>query len=65
MKFSLSNYWKPTPKKIRKIADAFLASAMCMATFSFFSDYKEFALYIMLISGVAKFISNFFADEAQ
>jgi hypothetical protein len=63
MKFSWEGYWKPTPKGIRKIADSILASAMCMATYSFFGDYKQFALIVMIVAGASKFVSNFFTDD--
>ena len=48
MKFSLSGYWEPTPKKIRKIADAILATATLISTYSFFNDNKGFALSVMI-----------------
>jgi hypothetical protein len=63
MKFSWFGYWKPTPVEIRKIADSVLASATLISTYSFFSNNEKFALSVMIISAVAKFLSNFFTDD--
>ena len=65
MKFTWKGYWEPTPKKIRKIADAILATATLISTYSFFNDNKGFALSVMIISSLAKFLSNFFADDNE
>ena len=63
MKFSWFGYWKPTPVEIRKVADSILASATLISTYSFFNDNKEFALMVMIVSAVAKFLSNFYTDD--
>lgn len=63
MKFSWFGYWKPTPVEIRKIADSILASATLVSTYSFFDNNEKFALSVMIISAVAKFLSNFFTDD--
>jgi hypothetical protein len=65
MKFCLNSYWAPTPKKIRKIADSLLASAMLVSSFAFVNDYKTIAIVVMITTGVAKFVSNFFADDTE
>jgi len=65
MKFCLKSYWAPTPKKIRKIADSLLGSAMLLSSFAFVNDYKTIAIVVMITAGVAKFFSNFFADDTQ
>ena len=63
MKFGWRQYWKPTPKLIRKFADALLAGALTISTISFASDYKNIAIAILTISGIAKFLSNFFSED--
>ena len=63
MKFSWKDYWKPTPKGIRKLADALLAAAMTVSTFAMINDYPKLAGIIMITAGIAKFFSNFFTDE--
>ena len=65
MKFGWKNYWDPTPKNIRKIADSLLASATVISTFAFYTDYKTLAMTVMIVSALAKFVSNFFTDDAQ
>lgn len=65
MKFTLKSYWAPTPKKIRKIADSMLGSAMLVSGFAFINDYKTISTVVMIVAGVAKFFSNFFADDTQ
>ena len=63
MKFSWNSYWKPTPKDIRRFADALLAGAMTISAFSAFNDKPKLALTIMIVAGLAKFLSNFFAED--
>jgi len=65
MKFNLTStaYWAPTPKKIRKIADSILAGAVTVSTFAAFNDHAKLATAVMIIAGMAKFISNFFENE--
>lgn len=65
MGFSWKSYWEPTPKRIRKFADALLAGAMTVSTFAMINDYPKLATGIMIIAGVAKFVSNFFTDEPE
>lgn len=65
MKFKLSSksYWQPTPKNIRKFADSLLAGAMTVSTFAFINDHANIATVVMIVAGVAKFLSNFFTDD--
>jgi uncharacterized PurR-regulated membrane protein YhhQ (DUF165 family) len=74
MKHLINNYWKPTPKKWRKIGDAILATGT-FVTAGALLEYdkmkeiftpKEVKVIIVLafVLGVAgKFITNFFKDE--
>jgi hypothetical protein len=63
MKFGISGYWKPTPKKIRKIADSLSAAALAVSAFSFVSDYKVVAYIVLATAFIGKFISNLFSEE--
>lgn len=63
MKFSWKGYWGPTPKGIRKIADALLAGAMTVSTIGFVNDYKTISIVVLIVAGVAKFLSNFFTED--
>jgi uncharacterized PurR-regulated membrane protein YhhQ (DUF165 family) len=73
----LSHYYKPTPKKWRKIGDALLATTTFLTGGGLiaFDQLKEvytpkeirIAIFICLILGVvSKFLTNFFkADEVD
>ena len=63
MKFSVKSYWAPTPKKIRKFADALLAGAMTVSTISFAMDHHNIAMVVLITAGIAKFLSNFFGED--
>jgi hypothetical protein len=63
MKFGINEYMKPTPKKIRKIADSLSAAAMAVSAYSFVSDYKVVAYIVLACAFVGKFLSNLFSEE--
>lgn len=65
MKFSWKAYGKPTPKKIKKAADALLAGAMTVASISFAAEHKTVAVVVLIIAGLAKIVSNFFEDDKK
>ena len=65
MKFSWKGYFEPTPKSIRKVADSILAGATMAATYSIVTEHEKIAATIMIVSVVAKVISNFFTTEEQ
>lgn len=65
MKFGLSEYWKPTPHKIRKIADSLSAGALAVSSYSFANDYKGIAYGILACAFIGKFASNLFSDEKE
>lgn len=59
----LSNYYKSTPKKIRKLADAILAASTFVSMSSIIANYSWLAITSLLLGALAKFLSNFFADD--
>ena len=63
LKFGWNQYWAPTPKNIRKIADSLLAGALTVSTISFANDYKTVAIIVLTVAGLAKFASNLFSDD--
>ena len=63
MKLSLKGYWHPTPKIIRKAADSILAGATLAATYSAINEHEKIAVAIMIVSVIAKVVSNFLTDE--
>ena len=71
---TLKNYYKPTPKKWRKLGDALLAVATVIAIGGIwqYDSLKEIftsqELKIMIVSSivfgvVGKFLTNFFKDD--
>lgn len=63
MKFGFKEYWKPTPKKIRKFADSLSAAALAVSSYTFVSDYKEISYIVLASAFVGKFASNLFSEE--
>jgi uncharacterized protein (DUF2062 family) len=69
-----SSYWKPTPKKWRRIGDSLLAVASVLAIGGLwqFDNLKDiftpFEIKAMIVSSivlgvVGKFLTNFFKEE--
>lgn len=69
-----SSYWKPTPKKWRRIGDSLLAVASVMAIGGLwqFDNLKDiftpFEIKLMIVLSivlgvVGKFLTNFFKEE--
>lgn len=56
-------YFKPTPKKWRKLGDALLAVSTTITTYAIVEEYKWIALTAVLIGAAGKFLSNFFTEE--
>lgn len=65
MKFGISQYWKPTPKKVRKIADSLSLAAIATSSIGFAQDYKEIAYITLASAFIGKFLSNFFSEESN
>lgn len=68
------NYWKPTPKKWRKIGDTFLAISSVLAIGGLwqFDNLKDiftaFEIKTMIVASISlgalgKFLTNFFKEE--
>lgn len=62
-KMKWSNYFKPTPKRVRVLGDSLAGSAVFIATISMVSGYEKIAIAVAIIGMVGKFLSNFFTDE--
>lgn len=65
MKFGLKQYWKPTPKKIRKLADSLSAAALSVSAYTFMTDYKLVSYVVLASAFVGKFASNLFSEEKE
>jgi hypothetical protein len=58
----LKNYYKPTPKKWRKIGDALLGVSM-LSVPSELAGYSAIAISLFVLGVVGKFLTNFFSDD--
>lgn len=63
MKFGFSHYWAPAPKIIRKLADSVLAAVTFAGSILALNGKPDLATGVFVVGVVAKFVSNFFAEE--
>jgi len=63
MKFGLSQYLKPTPKKIRSAADALVAATTFGGSVIVLNGDPKVGTVVFIVGVVAKFISNLFAED--
>lgn len=72
----MKDYWKPTPKKWRRIGDALLASATVLAIGGLWqfdnlkdvftpNELKGMIMSSIILGVVGKFLTNFFKDETK
>jgi len=70
----MSNYWKPTPKKWRRIGDSLLASATILSIGGLWQfdnlkdiftpiELKAMIISSILLGVVGKFLTNFFKED--
>lgn len=70
----MSNYWKPTPKKWRRIGDSLLASATVLSIGGLWQfdnlkdiftpiELKAMIISSILLGVVGKFLTNFFKED--
>jgi hypothetical protein len=65
MKKYLKGYYTPTPKNIRRFADALLAASTIIATYAISTDYKAIGITALIMGVVGKFLSNFFNENNE
>lgn len=58
----MKNYYKPTPKKMRKLGDALLGISL-IAIPAELSGYTWLSISVFLVGVIGKFLTNFFSDE--
>jgi hypothetical protein len=63
MKVKWSGYWKPTPKKIRKVADAIVAATTFSGSAVVLNGHPLAGTIIFVLGFVAKVVSNFFEED--
>lgn len=59
----MSNYYKATPAKWRKIGDALLAVSTTITGFAIYEQTKWIALSALILGVLGKFLTNFFTEE--
>jgi len=62
LKFGLSEYAKPTPKKLRRIGDGLLLASTIVTEESMTSN-PTVASVALLFGVIGKFLTNFFSTE--
>lgn len=62
MTFGWPQYWKPTPKKIRKVADAVVSATTLLGTYITMDGKSTLGVIIFVTGYVAKMVSNFFGE---
>ena len=63
MKLSWNGYWKPTPKNIRKMADAIVAATTFSGSMIVLNGEPKIGTGIFIAGFVAKILSNFFTEN--
>lgn len=58
----MTNYYKPTPAKWRKLGDALLGVSSTITGYSIYSDMPEVALISLITGVIGKFLTNFFSE---
>ena len=65
MRFGWSQYFKPTPKRMRVLGDSLAAAGTFGAGIVILNGHPVAGTIVMVIAVIGKFISNFFTDEPQ
>ena len=63
MKFGLKEYWKPTPKTIRKAADAISGACVFSGGLTSLNGHPIVGTIIFATGFLAKILSNFFSED--
>jgi hypothetical protein len=63
--FSISHYFKPTPKRFRILGDALYSASVAVGGYAILNDMKYLALSILVSGWAGKFMTNFFKDDVQ
>jgi hypothetical protein len=61
--YKQENYWKPTPKKIRKMADAISGATVFAGGLTSLNGHPIAGTIIFCAGFLSKILSNFFAEE--
>lgn len=59
----MKTFYKPTPKKWRKLGDSLLVASTTLAAFSIANEWDKWIQITALVTGViGKFLTNFFSE---
>ena len=62
MNFGLNEYWKPTPKNVRKAADAIVSACTFAGGMTTLNGHPIVGTIIFVTGFLAKILSNFFSE---
>jgi hypothetical protein len=62
MKFGINEYWKPTPKNVRKAADAVVSACTFAGGMTTLNGHPIMGTIIFVTGFLAKILSNFFSE---
>ena len=62
MNFGLNEYWKPTPKSVRKAADAVVSACTFAGGMTTLNGHPIMGTIIFVTGFLAKILSNFFSE---
>ena len=62
MNFGLNEYWKPTPKSVRKVADAVVSACTFAGGMTTLNGHPIMGTIIFVTGFLAKILSNFFSE---
>lgn len=65
MKFGFKHYFAPTPKRLRVLGDSLAAAGTFGAGIVILNGHPVAGTAIMVVAVIGKFISNFFAEDAN
>lgn len=63
MKIGIAHYYKPTPVKIRKLADGLTAVSVAAGSLAFAQDNKTVSVIILITGILGKLLSNLFSAK--
>ena len=65
MKFTLSGYYQPTPKKIKKLADSVVTGCTFAGGAASLNNQPIIGTIIFVLGYLAKIASDFFTEDPQ
>jgi len=64
-KMKWSNFFKPTPKRIRVLGDSLAAGSVFVAGLAIVGGYEKIAVGVAISGWIGKFLSQFFAEDEK